>query len=472
MMRPMTVDSGRSTVTLADGSRLAIRPIEPSDRELVAAGFKRLSPESRYRRFFSPLPELSGRQLDYLTRVDHHDHEALVAVDTDSGEGVAVARFVRVGDRVAEPAIAVVDDWQGRGVAAALLERLVERAREEGIERFVALVMADNPQAMRVLERLGQTRTDQEGPEVELEIELAEPAGAAASVRGLLGSIAEDAVQPALTLWHRVAPRRGARARVLENVVVAEAMAGGEDGEAVRQAAEIARASGAALHLVAARPLLLADQTGLEERLQVAADDLAAPGAPVEAHLHRSEPATALLDVAVETHARLIVVEDIERSDPAEHLLGPAWRHVAHHAPCDVLIARAPCQPRWIQAKPEPRRRRSGRRPRPRSTRVRRGPPRSRSRSPAPGPSRCASERRRRGRSARTHAAPARSRSPALVGDVDLEGPVDAPGAELDLAGPVAERVVDQVAERLARPERIEARLEPGRRLDRQLAAL
>ena len=85
----MAEDSGRGTVTLPDGSRLLIRPIEPADRERVAAGFERLSPESRYRRFFSPLPELSGRQLDYLTRVDHHDHEALVALDADSGEGVA-----------------------------------------------------------------------------------------------------------------------------------------------------------------------------------------------------------------------------------------------------------------------------------------------------------------------------------------------------------------------------------------------
>ena len=334
------MDSDPAIVTLADGSRLAIRPIEPGDRDLMRAGFERLSPESRYRRFFSPMPELTGRQLDYLTRVDHHDHEALVALDADSGEGIAVARFVRVGEGVAEPAIAVIDDWQGRGVAAALLDRLVERAREEGIRRFAALVMADNERAIRALERLGETHIDQEGPEVELEIDLAEPSRATAAVRGLLSSIADGAVQPALTLWHRVAPRRGARARVLQNAVVAEAAAGGEEGEAARLATEIARASGAALHLVAAQPLLLAANAGLEERLHAAADRLAAHGLPVMAHVRRTEPATALLDVAVEQHARLIVVEDVARTDPAEHLVGPAWRHVAHHAPCDVLIAR------------------------------------------------------------------------------------------------------------------------------------
>jgi GNAT superfamily N-acetyltransferase/nucleotide-binding universal stress UspA family protein len=328
-----------SIVTLADGSRVAIRPIEPGDRGMVAASFERLSPESRYRRFFAPMPELSGRQLDYLTRVDHHDHEALIAIDADGGEGVAVARFVRVGEGVAEPAIAVIDEWQGRGVAAALLDRLVERAREEGIERFAALVMADNARALRALEGLGETHADQEGPEVELQIELAEP-GAKEAVRGLLGSMAAGAIQPALTLWHRVAPRRGARARVLENVLVAEAAPTGEAGEAVRLATEIARGSGAALHLVAARPLLLDDHEGLEGRLHAAAERLAVPGTTVEAHVLRTEPATALLDVAVEEHARLIVVEDSDHADPADHIAGPAWRHVARHAPCDVLIAR------------------------------------------------------------------------------------------------------------------------------------
>src|SRR3954452_20060284 len=131
-------------VTLRDGSQIAIRPIAPSDRDAVADGLHRLSPESRYRRFFAPVPELSDRDLDYLTRVDHHHHEALVALDADTGIGVGVARFVQTGDGRAEPAMVVVDDWQGRGVAAVLLDALVARAREEGVQRFVAPVLADN----------------------------------------------------------------------------------------------------------------------------------------------------------------------------------------------------------------------------------------------------------------------------------------------------------------------------------------
>jgi acetyltransferase len=83
------------TVQLRDGTRVLIRPIEPEDRTALAEGFQHLSPESRYRRFFAPVIGLSEGDLDYLTRVDHHAHEALVAVEETTGEGVGVARYVQ-----------------------------------------------------------------------------------------------------------------------------------------------------------------------------------------------------------------------------------------------------------------------------------------------------------------------------------------------------------------------------------------
>src|SRR4051812_16863371 len=127
---------------LRDGARVLVRPIAPDDRAALAAGFARLSPESRFRRFLSPKRQLTEHDLDVLTRVDHHDHEALVALEAETGEGIGVARFVRTRPDRAEPAVVVADDWQGRGVGTLLLDLLAERAWEEGIRTFSATLLA------------------------------------------------------------------------------------------------------------------------------------------------------------------------------------------------------------------------------------------------------------------------------------------------------------------------------------------
>src|SRR5664279_2996756 len=82
-------------IGLRDGSRVRLRQGHSSDRQLLLRGFARLSPESRYRRFLAAMPELSEEMVRYLTEIDHHDHEAIVALDERTGEGIGVARYVR-----------------------------------------------------------------------------------------------------------------------------------------------------------------------------------------------------------------------------------------------------------------------------------------------------------------------------------------------------------------------------------------
>ena len=121
-------------VRLTDGREICIRPIEPCDAPELKAGFQQLTAVSRYRRFLGGLDHLTAHQLQYLTNVDHADHEALVALEAQSGAGIGVARYVRDANdpRLAEVAIVVTDTWQGCGVGTALLERLVDRARVRG----------------------------------------------------------------------------------------------------------------------------------------------------------------------------------------------------------------------------------------------------------------------------------------------------------------------------------------------------
>jgi RimJ/RimL family protein N-acetyltransferase len=143
---------------LGDGSKILVRPIEPDDRRELELGFRHLGALSRYERFRGPVERLTPSQLSYFTQVDHESHEALVAVDAETGEGVGVVRYVRDRDdpREAELFCTVMDAWQRRGVGSILVERLAARARAAGIERFRALLLVGNTRARRLLAHVAE----------------------------------------------------------------------------------------------------------------------------------------------------------------------------------------------------------------------------------------------------------------------------------------------------------------------------
>jgi GNAT superfamily N-acetyltransferase len=177
-------------VTLRSGDEVQLRPIGPDDKPRLVEALERLSPESRYLRFFSAMPELRDEQLRYLTEVDHRTHEALVAIEPETGAGLGVARYVRSPHDPAEAeiAVAVVDDWQGRGLGTALLHELAIAARAAGVERFTASVLAHNRTMLDVLRALGDARvTHREDGVVELVMDVPDeglPASCRTAVRG------------------------------------------------------------------------------------------------------------------------------------------------------------------------------------------------------------------------------------------------------------------------------------------------
>jgi GNAT superfamily N-acetyltransferase len=178
--RPATLSSVQlvqigAPIALRDGSRVHMRQLRHSDRELLLRGFRRLTPESRYRRFLAPTPTLSEGTVRYLVEIDHRNHEALIALDEKHNEGVGVARYVRDAARpnAAEVAVTVVDDWQGRGLGTLLLEGITMRAREAGVDTFTALMLLENGEMMDLLERLGAVRVvDRAAGTVEVEVHL------------------------------------------------------------------------------------------------------------------------------------------------------------------------------------------------------------------------------------------------------------------------------------------------------------
>jgi RimJ/RimL family protein N-acetyltransferase len=133
--------------------QVGLAQLEPSDGELLRRLFFRLSPETLYRRFHSPIVRPEQAQPGRLLDIDHRDREALAAVL--DGEIVGVARYARWpnSDR-AEISVVVADDWQRQGLATRMLRCLEELAEGKGIHHFTLTMQADNRPVLRLLRRL------------------------------------------------------------------------------------------------------------------------------------------------------------------------------------------------------------------------------------------------------------------------------------------------------------------------------
>lgn len=134
--------------------RLPTRPVEPDDIPRFCSLWSRLSPDTVYRRFHSPVRTLPPALVHRLVEVDHDRREALVAVAGD--DVVGVARYDRSPDdpTTAEFAVLVEDAWQGVGLGRQLLLEITELAGRRGVRTAAATVQADNDRMLHLVRRL------------------------------------------------------------------------------------------------------------------------------------------------------------------------------------------------------------------------------------------------------------------------------------------------------------------------------
>ena len=151
---PTAAPKWASSVVLGSGDTAFIRPLTPADKPALAEFHRRQSPESIYRRYFSPKPELNDKELDHFTAVDMVDRAALAVEAHD--EFIGWASYERwPGRDEAEAAFMVDDAHHGEGIATLLLEHLAAIARSNGIERFTAEVLGDNRAMLAVFAKAG-----------------------------------------------------------------------------------------------------------------------------------------------------------------------------------------------------------------------------------------------------------------------------------------------------------------------------
>ncbi len=164
-------DESDSVATLLDGRTVVLRRLLTDDYDAVVRLASELTGQERYQRFFTVHPAHIVAWAQSLTA----PADGIVALGVfEDGELIGVANYAelpRPGD--AEVAVVVAHEQHERGVGTLLLAALGRHARNAGLHRFVAEVLADNHAMRRVITEAAWPVTQhRDGAVVRVELDL------------------------------------------------------------------------------------------------------------------------------------------------------------------------------------------------------------------------------------------------------------------------------------------------------------
>ena len=152
--------SFEKTFTCAKGKSVHMRPVLPTDEDMMRELFYACSEETLYHRFFIKMRAMPHRKLKKFVNIDYVNTMALASVTHEDEHEmiVAVGRYsVDKASNAAEVAFIVRDDWQGQGVGISMFNQLLEVARKRGIVRFTADVLHDNARMLHIFHKCAPT---------------------------------------------------------------------------------------------------------------------------------------------------------------------------------------------------------------------------------------------------------------------------------------------------------------------------
>jgi len=170
---------------LRDGRPVLIRAARADDRERLVTAFKGLDRQTIYTRYFSYRKSLSETELSRLDEAESSRYILLVAtLGSGNDETIIAGASCVVTDATgpvptAELAFMVEEDYQRQGLAGQMLAAICGLARQRGIARLEADVLAENPAMLAVFRRSGlPTTTSRSAGVVHLVMDLSAPESA------------------------------------------------------------------------------------------------------------------------------------------------------------------------------------------------------------------------------------------------------------------------------------------------------
>jgi len=142
--------------SLKDRLEVKIRPIKPSDEDMMRQLFYNFSDESKYFRYFANKPVMPHKEMQKYVNIDYQDTLSIVAI-VEKGRNeriIAEARYAYGKQEGAHEVAFIVDEeFQGKGVATFMLNYLIKIARNRAIGEFIAYVLPRNEAMLKVFEK-------------------------------------------------------------------------------------------------------------------------------------------------------------------------------------------------------------------------------------------------------------------------------------------------------------------------------
>jgi RimJ/RimL family protein N-acetyltransferase len=169
----MSTSADDSAATLLDGGLVSLRRLDRDDLGAVIALSETLTESERYFRFFTAYPAYLK---NWARSLAERSNKQFALGAFESGRLIGVASYFMCNEPgCAEVAIVVAHQEHMRGVGTVLLGRLGQIARDNGLERFVADVLAENHLMRKVMSDAGWPCTiHADGSELRVDVDLAE----------------------------------------------------------------------------------------------------------------------------------------------------------------------------------------------------------------------------------------------------------------------------------------------------------
>ena len=143
-------------VSFKNNMSVKFRPIKPSDEDKMRRLFYQFPEEAKYLRYFSAIRTMSHKEMQRYVDIDYRQNLSIVGMIQERGieRIIAECRYSFYQDEnIYEMAFLVDAEFQGIGIAKFMLEYLLSIAKERGLERLSAYVLARNKKMISVFEK-------------------------------------------------------------------------------------------------------------------------------------------------------------------------------------------------------------------------------------------------------------------------------------------------------------------------------